>query len=303
MLLPGVPTVALIKAGELPAVSGSHSGMQKMRPIAAVSCVFSHRFSYVFSYVLDRVFNPLAVGALPRCARIVLPLCLLGLSACSSAPTNHGEVKGASASSREMGQSDTNRIATLAMRANLDGLYLLMDKLYRRNPAEWKKSGATREDAIKRVRDAVEKRQSWDELQGKHDIVAMSLALSPDFKADRVAAFIYATADMIVTAHGGKTEFFLIDSLDAQFVYNAARNVEIAIWMLSNRRNSAGQPLLLSDEINAGERNLSFEREFGKIVGRLDLLAEFVTEKYRRAGISYVQGLLGGPFLQFLPVR
>lgn len=291
MLVPGVPTVALIKAGELPAVSGSHSGMQKMRPIAAVSCVFSHRFSYVF----NRVFNLLAVGA--------LPLCLLGLSACSSAPTNHGEVKGASASSREMGQSDTNRIATLAMRANLDGLYLLMDKLYRRNPAEWKKSGATREDAIKRVRDAVEKRQSWDELQGKHDIVAMSLALSPDFKADRVAAFIYATADMIVTAHGGKTEFFLIDSLDAQFVYNAARNVEIAVWMLSNRRNSAGQPLLLSDEINAGERNLSFEREFGKIVGRLDLLAEFVTEKYRRAGISYVQGLLGGPFLQFLPVR
>lgn len=225
------------------------------------------------------------------------------LAACSTTPTPHGEVRGASASTREMGQSDTNRIATLSMRANLDSLYLLMDKLYRRNPAEWKKTGASREEVIKRVRDAVEQRQTWADLQGKRDIAAMSLALSPDFKADRVAAFIYASADMIITAHGGKTEFFLIDSLDAQYVYNAARNIEIADWMLSNRRNSTGQPLLLADEINASERNLSFEREFGKLVGRLDVLAEFVTEKYRRAGISYVQNLLGGSFLQFLPVR
>lgn len=261
-------------SAELISFSGSHSGMQKMRPTAA-AC--STQF-----------------------AILLVAACL---SACSSAPTTRGEVKGASASSREMGQSDTNRVATLAMRANLESLYLLMDKLYRRNPGEWKKTGTSREEVVKRVREAVEKRQTWDDLQGKHDIAAMSLALSPDFKADRVAAFIYATADMIVTAHGGKIEFFLIDGLDAQYLYNAARNIETAVWMLSNRRNTTGQPLLLSDEINAAERNLSFEREFGKIVGRLDLLAEFITEKYRRAGISYVQNLLGGSFLQFLPVR
>mgnify|MGYP000405552350 CR=1 FL=1 len=56
-------------------------------------------------------------------------------------------------------------------------------------------------------------------------------------------------------------------------------------------------------EINASQRNLSFEREFGKIIARLDLLAAFTTEKYRRAAISYVQGIVGGTFLQFLPVR
>jgi hypothetical protein len=79
--------------------------------------------------------------------------------------------------------------------------------------------------------------------------------------------------------------------------------VEIAAWILSSRKNAAGAPLLLSDEIGSEARNLSFEREFGKIVGRLDLMAEFMTERYRRAGISYVQNLLGGSFLQFLPVR
>ncbi|MFJ3046501.1 hypothetical protein ACIPEN_11775 [Herbaspirillum chlorophenolicum] len=230
-------------------------------------------------------------------------LCTALLAGCASSPAPHGQVKGADASSREMGQSDTNRIATLAMRANLDGLYLLMDKLYRRNPGEWKKTAASREEALGKVREALETRQPWPELQGKRDIAAMALALGPDFKGDRVAAFIYATADMIIVAHGNKIEFFLIDGLDAQHLYNAARNVEIGAWILASRRNSAGGPLLLSDEISADMRNLSFEREFGKIVGRLDLLATFITEKYRRAGISYVQNLLGGSFFQFLPVR
>ena len=202
-----------------------------------------------------------------------------------------------------MAQSDTNRIATIAMRDNLESLYLLMDKLYRRNPAEWRKTGASREESIKKVREAVALRQPWPGLQGQRDIKALSLALAPDFGGDRVAALIYSSADMIIAAHDGKTEFFLIDGLDAQHIYNAARNIEVAVWLLGSRRNSNGKVLLLADDISESGRNLSFEREFGKVVGRLDLLAEFLTEKYRRAGITYVQNLIGGSFLQFLPVR
>ncbi|GGI17758.1 MAG: hypothetical protein REI95_02845 [Oxalicibacterium faecigallinarum] len=228
---------------------------------------------------------------------------ILLLSACTAAHTNRGEVKSTSGGGREMAQSDTNRIASIAMQHNLDSLYLLMDKLYRRNPAEWKKTAASREDAMQRVRSAIEQRAAWPGLQGQQDIRALSLALTPDFVGDRVAAFIHASADMIVTAHDGKTEFFLVDSLDAQHIYNAARNIEIAVWLLGTRRNSHGQPLLLADDIGLNGRNLSFEREFGKIVGRLDLLATFMTEKYRRAGINYVQNLIGAGFIQFLPVR
>ena len=225
------------------------------------------------------------------------------LAGCSTTPAPRGEVKGMSASGKEMGQSDTNRIATIAMRDNLESLYLLMDKLYRRNPAEWRKTGVSREESIKRVREAVEQRQPWPGLQGQRDSKALPLALTPDFGGDRVAALIYSSADMIIAAHDGKTEFFLIDGLDAQHIYNAARNIEIAVWLLGSRRNSSGKVLLLADDISENGRNLSFEREFGKVVGRLDLMAEFLTEKYRRAGITYVQNLIGGSFLQFLPVR
>ena len=41
----------------------------------------------------------------------------------------------------------------------------------------------------------------------------------------------------------------------------------------------------------------------GASSGRIDLLAEVVTEKYRRAVISYMQNFFGMTSLQFLPVR
>lgn len=220
------------------------------------------------------------------------------------APVHKGETQVAPLTTRELVQSDVNRMATLGMRDNLDSLYRLLDKLYRRNPAEWRKTTAvSREAAIQQVRDAIDQRTPWPELKGQRDIAALSLALSPDFKGDRVAAFIYASADMLIVAHDNRTSFHLIDRLDAQHVYNAARNIESAVWLLASRRTPAGQPLLLADEISAQERNLSFEREFGKVIGRLDLLSEVLTEKYRRAVISYVQNLAGASFLQFLPVR
>ena len=230
--------------------------------------------------------------------------CALVAGCASPPPTPRGEVQGAAAAPAELAQSDVNRLATLAMQENLDSLYRLMDKLYRRNPAEWRKTSALgREHAMVQVRAAIALRQPWAPLQGQRDVAALALALAPEFADDRVAAFIHAVADMLITAHGGKTEFFLIDGLDAQHLYNAARNLEVAVWMLAQRRSAKGTPLLLADEINASERNLSYEREFGKVIARLDLLALVTTEKYRRAVIGYVQGLAGSTFLQFLPVR
>lgn len=62
----------------------------------------------------------------------------------------------------------------------------------------------------------------------------------------------------------------------------------------------SGRSQLLADEINDQERNRSFECEFGKIIGRLDLLSAVLIEKYRRVLITYAQSLLGGTFLQSL---
>ena len=53
---------------------------------------------------------------------------------------------------------------------------------------------------------------------------------------------------MIQAAFNDKTELFLLDDLDPQRLYNAARNVEIAVWKLSNARDPRGELYLLSNE-------------------------------------------------------
>ena len=226
------------------------------------------------------------------------------LAGCAGgAPTAHGEVQGSRFNADEFLQSEGNRLTQAIMQANLASLQLLADKLYRRNPAEWRKSAATREEALQKLGASVLGGQPWLPLDGQRDVAALSTALSPGFTGDRVGAFIAACADTIVTAQGGKREFYYLDGVDPQHVYNAARNMETALWVLNTRQGPGGRPLLLANEIAGDTRNLSFEREFGKIIGRLDLLAGYMTERYRRAGINYVQGLVAAPFLAFLPVK
>ena len=229
---------------------------------------------------------------------------MLGALGCaSSAPATHGQVHGDDFAKGELLQSEGNRITQHAMEANNHSLLLLADRLYRRNPAEWRKSAATREAALERLKAAMLTGDPWPPLAGQRDVAALSLALSPQFTGDRVAAFIIACGDTIVTAHGGKREFYYLDSVDPQHIYNAARNMEIALWILNTRRDAQGRPLLLANEIGPDARNLGFEREFGKIIGRLDLLAAYMTERYRRAAIGFAQGLVMAPALAFLPVK
>lgn len=225
-------------------------------------------------------------------------LLLVSLCGCTGR-LDHASIinKTAELNPRELLQSDVDRMATLAMRNNLNSLYRLMDKLYQRNPREWRKSGAaSRSAAEQAIHQAIEGNQPLAQLGGRRDVAALSYALGPDFQGDRVGAFIYALGSMLVTAHGGRTEFYLTDSFNAEFIHNAARNVEKAAWMLGQRRDDQGRPLLLSNE--AG--NLSYAVEFGKMVARLDLLTHVLEERYRRMGANYAQSLM---FINFLPVQ
>ena len=242
--------------------------------------------------------------ALPALA-LAAALALAGaLTACASnAPTTRGQVQGADFHPGELLQSEGNRLTQTTMRLNRQSLLLLADKLYRRNPAQWRKTAASREAALALLDKTLDSGAPWPPLAGQRDIAALSLALSPGFAGDRVAAFITACADTIVTAHGGQREFYYLSGIDPQHIYNAARNMETALWILNTRRNAQGAPLLLANEIGPEARNLSFEREFGKIIGRLDLLATHLTERHRRTVIGYAQGLVASPLLVFLPVK
>lgn len=135
-----------------------------------------------------------------------------------------------------------------------------------------------------------------ESLGYRRDLDALGVALHPDYLGDRVQAYIVGLASMVQSAFGDREEFYLLDDLDAQHLYNAARNVEVAAWKLSNARAADGRLLLLSNEMG-GISNLSFERDFGRIIGLLDTLSDVVEEKTERTVTRVVQNLATAVFL------
>ena len=174
---------------------------------------------------------------------------------------------------------------------------LLMEKLYRRNPRELRKSGAATPAAA--VARAFDPRFAWrfPELSNLRGIEALQLAFRPDFAGDRVLAFGVGLGSMISQAYNDKTQFYLTDSLDAQRLYNAARNVEVAAWKLANSRAPNGELMLVSNDMSAAAPNLSFERETGKLIAYQDTLALVMAQRTNRTIRRFTQGLATAMFL------
>ena len=172
-----------------------------------------------------------------------------------------------------------------------------MEKLYRRNPREWRKGGYASMDAA--VARAFDPRSQFrfTELDNRRGADAVLLALKPDYSGDRVFAFGVGLASMVFIAYGEKTEFYLTDTLDPQKLYNSARNLEIAAWKLGNARDARGMPLLAANEMSGDAVNLSFEREFGKMIGYQDVMAEIAAQRTNRIIRRVVQTMATAVFL------
>ncbi|WP_304010909.1 hypothetical protein [Methyloversatilis discipulorum] len=202
---------------------------------------------------------------------------------------------------KQIVKSDIDRVLEAHHREIFASLERLADKLYKRNPREWRRAGLdSREAAMARLFAA---QHDWrlPEFDNRRGIDVMRLAFAPDFAGDRVAALIIGMGGMIQTAWADRSELFIMDELDPQALSNCARNIEISAWKLAQSRDELGAPLLLSNEIGIdGMRNLSFEREMGKMIGWLDMSAQIVADKNRRVVTRILQSLATAVFL---PVR
>ena len=263
--------------------------------------------------------------------RTLLLLSCLLLLACSgprfkvpAAPqrvTQPAPPQGGSFAARQLAKSDIDRVADRYHEAMFASLWRLADKLYRRNPAEWRKSGARdAEDALARLkarlhdgalpaitsrhvpssgRDLFVAPESVADQRMLAGVQDVQLALTPEYPGDRVQALIGGLMGMLHQAFNEKQEFFLLDDLDPQSFYNSARNLEITVWRLSNARAAEGQLLLLTNAAASGEepQNLSFEREFGKLIAHCDLLAQIIADKSNRTIVKVLQSLATAVFL------
>ena len=179
-------------------------------------------------------------------------------------------------------KSDIDRVVDLSRELVMAALSRIADKLYRRNPREWKKAAHSGREAamaaLLRYREIAPA-----SLAGKTEGAAALLAFDPGYADDRVAALIYGLLTMTDAAYEHKNEFFMLDSLDAQKFYNCARNMEIAVWKLAAAQDATGKPLIYSNEIEGALQNLSFEREFGGVIALLDYVANILADKSGRA--------------------
>ena len=196
-----------------------------------------------------------------------------------------------------LAKTDTD-LVTDSVRQNMNKLLKhLLVKLYKRNPAELAKypnhSITTRSEQLFSQPGT----KHFPELEGKLAIDAMLLAFDDHYSGDRVFALMAGLTDMIKQSYNYRNEFFVLDELDQQKLYNSARNIEILAWRLNHRRNQQGKPYLLTNATNAQSPNLSFERLFGKLIALQDIMAVIIADKTNRTINFIVRGVATGTFI------
>jgi hypothetical protein len=189
----------------------------------------------------------------------------------------------------QLGKSDIDFVVDSNIKAQHEYLYDLATKLYARNPGELRKDPThSLEGRLQQIFKTTGP-LVFDELQKKQGTDAILLGLDPAYAGDRVFAVVAGLTDMIRRSYNYNSEYFMLDQLDQQKLYNSARNIEVLVWRLKHRQDGAGAPLLLTSEAYEGVENLSFERLFGKMIALQDNLARITAQKNNRSITFIVQ--------------
>lgn len=198
-----------------------------------------------------------------------------------------------------LAKTDVDVISELTQREVMKSLRFVAGKLYKRNPQEYRKAGLeSPEAAVARIFEHLDKgRDSPIALMNWQD--NFGLAFQDAYNGDRVFAFMAALTGMVMASYDYKTAFYLADRLDPQKLYNSARNIEVAIWKLSNAKLANGGKALITNSIDGDVQNLSFEREFGKIIAQQDMLALIIEDRGNRTITRAIQNAAA---FRFLPI-
>jgi hypothetical protein len=180
------------------------------------------------------------------------------------------------------GKSDIDEVIELHQRTAIQNIKQLMVKLYRRNPSQRQdKQSRTIDESVELVfaMPLIDLHPLWQQKQGSEII---HLAFDEKYQGDRVFAYIVGLRKMLMTSYDNHIEFYYFTSINEQKLYNSARNIEIAAWMLANRKDRAGQHYLLSDSLESDQRNLSYQRLIGKLIATQDNIANIIDHREGR---------------------
>lgn len=198
-----------------------------------------------------------------------------------------------------LGKSDINEVVEYHQHAVMRDLRQLMIKLYYRNPnQQHDKDKRSIEQSVARVF-ARSSAFGFEQWQGVKPTDIIRIALDQSYTGDRVLAFTIGLRRMLMAAYDDHTEFYYLTSIDPQKLYNSARNIEIAAWMIAEKTDLKGMPLLLSDSLPTEERNVSYQRSFGRMIATQDNMAEMLSFKNGRMLKTVLQSAAS---MAFLPI-
>jgi hypothetical protein len=222
---------------------------------------------------------------------IFLTVVIVLLASCTLPTRNSSNISDRPFHIRDLAKSDVDMVLEMQINYSMEYLKELMMKLYKRNPKELRKGrGQSRERAVARVFGRG-RTGNFPSLQGKRSVDAMRLAFDDNYHGDRVLALIEGLRGMLLDSYNGKREFFLLDELNPQKLYNAARNIEIAAWKLNHDRDANRQLYLIANETGGAVQNLSFERLLGKMIAVQDSTARFVAQSTNRRIKNVIQAI------------
>jgi len=228
---------------------------------------------------------------------LILSLFLIG---CNSSLERKDSTQYDKGSLNQLTKTDFDRMADYEIKENIESLKILALKFFKRNPAELRKTTSDSPEVAVNWLFTSQHNWKFKEINDAQGIEALDQVFDENFKGDRVLSLITGLYTMLIIAHDNQKEFDMFDSLDPQLIYNAARNVEVIVWRLSTKRKKNGELFLVTNEINEDFQNLSFEREFGKIIGRTDYFAYVLSEKKERYITRAIQGTTLNILLPFL---
>lgn len=203
---------------------------------------------------------------------------------------------------RNLGKTDVDFVMDVHVKQQKELLMELTRKLYVRNPNQLRKvDNMTLEDRMLQIfgrqGDVDLPPLVFNELGGKTGIDAILLSFDESFQGDRVFAAVVGLAEMLRRSYNHQQEFFIIDSLDEQALYNSARNIEVFVWRLYHRRDSDGELFLLTNHFSEDEFDTSFDRIFAKMTMVQDMMAFIVADKTNRSITKVAHGVAQFVFL------
>lgn len=230
-------------------------------------------------------------------ARILICMLLATLAGCSWNTNREDGPEKSSFNIKSIGKSDIDDVLDVHVREVRQYLRELMIKLYKRNPKELKKSRY--QDINKNLARVFDEIHNWkyEELNKRKSVDAIQLTFDDSYEGDRVFSFIAGLTSMIMATYGDKTDFYMFDTVDAQKLYNSARNIEIAVWKLEHDTDENGELYLYSNSLPGEPVNLSYERLFGKLIATQDTIAIIIAEKTNRAIKTVLQTMASAVFL------